>query len=101
MHPTVHESVTEKRTADKDSSIVREMCTAVAEACMHECSVNKRYWEYMRDKTCKRLRKVGNNAKTRTDRSIKAKTPTSVVKRDANTTEAEIAAFLDKTEDRL
>ena len=51
--------------------------------------------------TCKRWRKVGNNANACTEKRVRANTPTSVVKRDAKTTDADTAAFMDKTDVKL
>ena len=44
---------------------------------------------------------MGNNAKAWMEKSMSAKTAISVARRDAKTTEADTAAFMDKTEDSL
>jgi hypothetical protein len=46
--------------------------------------------------TCKRCRSIGKSANACTENSTRAKTATSVVRRDAD-----IAAFIDKTEVNL
>jgi len=75
----VHESDAVRITAERKSDKVNEACTTMAEV-------------------CKRWRKAGNNAKACTEKRIRANTPTSVVKRDAKTTDADIAAFFDNTD---
>jgi len=48
---------------------------------------------------CNLCRSIGNRAKAWMEKSISAKTETSVVRRDAKTTDAETAAFMDNTEE--
>jgi hypothetical protein len=51
--------------------------------------------------TCKRLRSIGYNAKSCTENKMNAKTDRSSDKREANTTDDDIAAFKDSTEVNL
>jgi len=51
--------------------------------------------------TCKRRRSIGNSAKDRIENKMSANTDTLVERRDANTTDADTAAFMDSTEESL
>lgn len=51
--------------------------------------------------TWSRRRSIGKSAKDWMEKSIKAKTEMSSTSRDARTTDAEIAPFIDNTEDSL
>jgi len=51
--------------------------------------------------TCKRRRSIGYKAKDSMEKSMSANTETSVERREARTTDAETAAFIDRTEERL
>lgn len=48
--------------------------------------------------TCRRTRMIGNSAKDCTENRVSANTDTFVESRDARTTDAEIAAFIERTE---
>lgn len=52
-------------------------------------------------RTCRRRRKRGNITKDCTENRIRAKTEMSLCKRDARTTEDEMAAFMDSTDVNL
>jgi len=79
MHVTVPESDAVRVTAERDNKNVKEAWMTVGEA--------RRRWH-----------KIGNNANAWIESRVRAKTAKSVVKRDARTTDAETAAFFDKTE---
>lgn len=51
--------------------------------------------------TCNRLLRIGNRAKSWTENSMRLNTATSVERREAKTTEDDIAAFIERTEDNL
>jgi hypothetical protein len=51
--------------------------------------------------TCKRCRKIGYNANNWIENNIRAKTDTFVGRREANTTDADTAAFMESTDERL
>jgi len=51
--------------------------------------------------TCRRRRRNGNKAKDWIENNIREKTETSLDRREARTTEADTAAFVDKTEESL
>ena len=51
--------------------------------------------------TCKRRRSIGNSAKDKIENNTSANTDTLVERRDANTTDADTAAFIDKTDESL
>lgn len=46
---------------------------------------------------CRRMRKMGNNAKDCTENSVRANTAILVDSRDARTTDADMAAFIERT----
>lgn len=50
------------------------------------------------ERTCRRWRSMGNSAKAWTANKIRAKTAKSSDRREARTTEDEIAAFIDRTD---
>ena len=52
-------------------------------------------------RTCRRRRSKGNSANASMENSMSANTEMSSTSRDANTTEAEIAAFTDMTDVNL
>jgi hypothetical protein len=51
--------------------------------------------------TWRRWRRTGNRAKTMTEKSVRAKTEMSSGRRDASTTDAETAAFIEITDVNL
>jgi len=79
MHVMVHDSGAVNDRAVRANPSVKEHWISVVDA-------------------CKRCRSIGKSANACTENNTRAKTATSVVRRDAKTIEADIAAFIDRTE---
>lgn len=79
IHVTVHDKGAVRDRAVSANPSVKEHWTKVVDA-------------------CKRCRSIGKRANAWTENKTRANTATSVFRRDAKTTEADIAAFIERTE---
>jgi len=80
IHITVRDRLATRRTAEIHNTAVIDSHTAV-------------------EHDCKRRRSIGNSAKDRIENNTSANTDTLVERREANTTDADTAAFIDNTDE--
>jgi hypothetical protein len=85
-----------RRSINNANMAVARACTATAVLCLvdENCAPEKNNSKG----TCKRRLSNGNSAKTCTENKIRENTAISLVKREARTTDEEIAAFIDSTD---
>jgi len=81
IHITVRDRLATRRTAE-----------------IHDPAVINSHTAFEQD-VCRRRRRIGNSAKDRIENNTSANTDTLVERRDANTTDADTAAFIDNTDE--
>jgi hypothetical protein len=101
MNVTVADTDAVKEIDKMDSERAKIACNGMEAACdvFGITGLNKEMGRSKR--TCKRCRSIGNKAKSCTEHRIRAKTARSLDRREARTTEDEIAAFMESTDVNL
>jgi len=89
-------NVTKNRMEKYIHITVRDRLATRSTAKIHNPAVIKSHTVVEPD--CKRRRSIGKSAKDRIENNTSANTDTLVERRDANTTDADTAAFIDNTD---
>ena len=98
-HITVRDREASKYTAEAAMNIVKESQTATSDVYILKSAHEWKKHSSMR--TCSLCLSMGSSANAWTEKRASANTATSVQRRDAKTTDAETAAFIDNTEVNL